>query len=238
MIYAGILAAGLGIRMHRQDLPKPFLPLGSKPMIIHTLEQFFMNQRLQRIIIVVHNDWITYTQDLLAQYSDWDKECCVIPGGRNKSESMYEIVKFIRGKWDIGEEDILIAHDAIRPFITGRLINDNIETAIKYGAANTAMPTNDALLESHDGKKLESVPTHEHLYAEQTPQTYKLPNLIKVFDDAREKNISLASESELPRLYIKSGFPMYLVHGEYFNMKIINPYDLEVAEALLKERQK
>jgi 2-C-methyl-D-erythritol 4-phosphate cytidylyltransferase len=236
MIYAGILAAGLGKRMHRQDMPKPFLHLGSKPIIIHTLEQFFINSNVDKIIITVGNDWCNYTEDLIAEYNFTNKETIVINGGINKTTSIKIITDYISQNFNSDNDDILLLHDAIRPFINQRIINENIETAKLYGAANTAVETNDAILKSDDGKILNEVPPHEIYFAEQTPQTYQLKRLMNIFN--KLKDTDLSKETELPRLYISDGKEMRLVSGEYYNMKIINPYDLEIANSLLKEREK
>jgi len=236
MIYAGILAAGIGTRMHRQDMPKQFLPLGEKPILIHTLEQFIVNQRIEKILIIVPDEWKLYAEDMLSQYDFMGKEYVVISGGVNKTESIGASVDYIEETWQIKENDILIAHDAIRPFITQRLIDEHIETVKKYGATNTAMVTNDAILVSKNGTLLDEVPNHKHLYAEQTPQSYSLAKLKELLKKIKDRGMPLHNESELPRLWLKEKYEMRLVRGEYFNMKIINPYDLEVAEALLKER--
>jgi 2-C-methyl-D-erythritol 4-phosphate cytidylyltransferase len=237
MIYAGILAAGLGVRMHRRDLPKQFLPLGEKPIIVHTLEQFFAHPRVGRVIIVAPSTWKVYTEDLMAGYDSMGKEVFVIEGGANKTESIGIAAEYIDGRWGIQGGDILIAHDAIRPFITQRIIDDNLDAAAACGAANTVMRTNDTILVSEDGLSLKDVPDHNRMYAEQTPQTYALPALREALAEASARGMSLRDESELPRLYVRSGRAMRLVRGEYSNMKIINPYDLEVANALLKERR-
>jgi 2-C-methyl-D-erythritol 4-phosphate cytidylyltransferase len=237
MIYAGILAAGLGLRMHRQDLPKQFLPLGEKPILIHTLEQFYLNPNVGRIIVVAPDSWKLYTEDLLAKYDSMEKEYFVISGGENKTESIYLLSRFIDSKWGTNSEDILVAHDAIRPFVTQRIIDENIAAVKRHGAANTAMVTNDALLVSRDGKVLDDVPPHEHIYAEQTPQSYSLKRLNDTFKYASDNGIALRSENELPRLYIKAKNEMCLVRGEYYNIKIVGPYDLEVSNALLKEQK-
>jgi len=236
MIYASILAAGLGTRMHRQDMPKQFLPLGEKPIIIHTLEQFFINTSVGRVIIVAPSEWVPYTEDLLIQYNLTNKEFAVIPGGINKPVSISLAAHYIRDTWGVNDEDVLVAHDAIRPFITQRIIDENIEAAKKYGAANTAIITNDAKFVSKDGSFLDEVLPFHQIFAEQTPQSYLLSEFLEILKKAEESGIRLFAESELPRLWINMGQTMYIVRGEYFNMKIINPYDLEVANALLRER--
>ncbi|MDR2132597.1 MAG: 2-C-methyl-D-erythritol 4-phosphate cytidylyltransferase [Clostridiales Family XIII bacterium] len=236
MIYAAVLAAGLGVRMHRRDLPKQFLPLGEKPILIHTLERFCAHPRVDKILIVAPDAWKAYTEDLLAGYDSMGKEVTVLSGGANKSESIGIAVECIEERWGIGERDTLIAHDAIRPFVTQRIIDDNIDAAEAHGAANTAMRTNDAILVSEDGLRLSEVPDHNRMYAEQTPQTYNLRALKEALSWAAENGRDLRGESELPRLFVQSGHEMRLVRGEHFNMKIINPHDLEVANALLRER--
>jgi 2-C-methyl-D-erythritol 4-phosphate cytidylyltransferase len=236
LIYAGILAAGLGVRMHREDMPKQFLRLGEKPIIIHTLEQFFVNAQVEKVIVVAPETWRLYTEDLIAQYDSMGKDITVISGGVNKTESIYMTVQYIGVTWGINGNDLLIAHDAIRPFVTQRIINENITAAMSYGAATTAMETNDTILISKDGHTTSAIPSKNLMLAEQTPQTYILEKLRSAYTYAAERNIALNEESELARLYIKSGGGIQIVQGEYFNMKIINPYDLKVANALLKER--
>lgn len=235
MIYAAILAAGLGQRMHRQDMPKQFLSLGDKPILIHTVEQFLINERIDKLIVAAPSDWMRYTEDLLAKYNFTEKEIVVMLGGANKTESIKKVTDWIAENYTIQDNDILVIHDAIRPFVTQRIINDNIDLAKQYGAANTSIETIDALLTSQNGKVIDEVLFHEVIYAEQTPQTYNLKTLIDVFNHAAATAIDLLTVSELPRLYISCGNTMHMVRGEYSNSKIVHPYDLRVANALLKE---
>lgn len=238
MIYAGIMAAGFGTRMHRQDLPKPFLSLGSRPIIIHTLEQFLINPRVDSIIIVVAETWKTYTEDLVRKYNGMGKYVTVISGGESKTESVSLVAKYITEKCDLGDNDIVIIHDAIRPFVTQRMIDDNIDTALEYGAASTVMTTNDTIVVSMDGQCLSEIPQKSMMLAEQTPQTFNLKTLREVFAEAESKGVKLGYETELARLFLRAGNEIHLVRGEYSNTKIINPYDLEVSNALLRERSK
>lgn len=237
MIYAGILAAGIGERMHRQDLPKQFLTLGSKPILIHTLEQFYINSQVSKIIVVAPNDWKLYTEDLIGQFDTLSTDVSVITGGKNKTASIKMIVEHIANNAQINGDDILITHDAVRPFVTQRMINSNIDAAKKHGAASTVMTTNDTIIVSDDGEALSDIPEKSRMFAEQTPLTFNLRLLAQMYDKAKAGKVSLTKETELARLYISYGYSMRLVKGEYSNMKIINPYDLEIAEALLRERK-
>ena len=238
MIYAAVLAAGFGARMHRQDLPKPFLLLGSKPIIIHTLEQFYINQSIDKIIVVVADTWRTYAEDLIHKHNTFGKDVAVIAGGESKTESVELVTTYITKNTSANDDDILLTHDAIRPFVTQRMIDDNIETAKVCGAACTVMTTNDTIVVSTDGKKMSEVPLKYQMFAEQTPQTYKLDALKAMFTFALKENTKFNNETDLARLFLRYGGEMRLVKGEYSNMKIINPYDLEIANALLVERAK
>ena len=238
MIYAGIMAAGLGARMHRQDLPKPFLMLGSKPIIIHALEQFWINKCIDKIIVVVADAWRTYAEDLIAKYNSFNKGVTVISGGVSKTESASFIVKHIIKNIGLNDDDIILMHDAVRPFVTQRILDDNIKTTLQYKAATTVMTTNDTIIVSLDQYHLSDIPEKQTMLAEQTPLSFNLKNLEKMFELAARENIELSSVTELSRLYLRLIGKARLVRGEYSNMKIINPYDLEIANALLTEMLK
>lgn len=237
MVYAGIMAAGIGVRMHRQDMPKQFLPLGEKPLIINTLEQFFLNPHVDKIIVVAPDGWKQFTIDLIEKYDTMGTDVSVITGGENKTSSIKMVVDFIKESAQINNDDILITHDAVRPFVTQKLIDENIEITVRYGAASTVTVTNDTIIASEDGKVISDVPLKKKMFAEQTPQTFNLKKLNEVFTDVIDKKINLEKETELSRLYVRYGNVMRFVFGESSNMKIINPYDLEVANALLKEKK-
>lgn len=237
MIYAGILAAGIGSRMNRQDLPKQFLPLGEKPLLINTLEQFYVNPKVERIIVVAPEHWIQFTQDLVLKYDKMNTEVVVISGGSNKTISIKMVIEYIRNTWGINDNDILVAHDGVRPFVTQRIINQNIETALEFEIAGTIIETNDTIVVSKDKSAISNIPPKREMFAEQTPQTYRLKTLEEVFKDAAEKEVNLELQTELARLCLEQGHAIHTVQGDVSNMKIINPYDLEVANALLMEKK-
>lgn len=236
MVYAGILAAGIGTRMHRQDLPKQFLPLGEKPILINTLEQFYVNPKIESIIVVTSDEWKIFTEDMIDKYDQMGTKIKVITGGINKTISVRRVVEEIKKTNGIDEHDILIAHDAVRPFITQRIIEENIAAAEEYGVAGTVNITNDTIVVSEDGISINEIPPKRKMYAEQTPLTFRLSLLDDIFLYADENGIRLETETELARLCISKGHYIHMVKGDNSNIKIITPYDLEVANALLKEK--
>ena len=130
MIYAEILAGGNGRRMGDTDLPKQFMILGTKPIIIHTIEQFLLDQRINKIIVCCPKNWISYMQDTLKKYIPEENNIIVVEGGTTRNESIMNGCKYIEENFDLKDNDIIITHDAVRPFVTKRIIDDNITVGL------------------------------------------------------------------------------------------------------------
>lgn len=233
MIYAIILAGGLSDKMHRFDAPRPFLMLGSKPIIIHTMEQFVVNSKIDRIIVAVSDEWSVHTQSMLLKWLPNEEDIPIVSGGVNKAETLRRVVAYVDAQYGINDDDIILAHDAIRPFITQRIIDENIAAAKAHGAVNTVMITTDTIICSTDGERISDIPPKNQMFAQQTPLTFNGAVLKELFGGLDED--TARKETEISRIFVKHGIELYMVMGEYSNMKLINPYDLEVANALLKE---
>lgn len=128
MVFGAVLAGGTGTRMGL-DKPKQFLMLGEKPIIIHTVEKFLLCQEMDQIFVGVHPDWMIYTEDLLAKYIHTDKKVILVAGGKDRNETIFNIVEKIEEMYGESEEHILVTHDSVRPFVTLRMLHDNIEAA-------------------------------------------------------------------------------------------------------------
>ena len=122
MIYAGILAGGKGTRMGKTDLPKQFLMLGEKPIIVHTIEQFMLSDKIEHVIVAVPSNWLSYMQDIKEKYFANIDYVHVVEGGTSRNETIMNVCKFIEENYGINDEDSLITHDAVRPFVTKRII--------------------------------------------------------------------------------------------------------------------
>ena len=125
MIYALILGSGIGSRMGNTTLPKQFLKIGNKPIIIHTIEQFILSTRVNKIIVVVSSDYENYLKDLFKEYKLNNID--IVIGGSDRSSSMINGCNYILDNYAVNDNDIIITHDAVRPFVTSRIINDNID---------------------------------------------------------------------------------------------------------------
>lgn len=119
MVFGAILAGGKGTRMGI-DKPKQFLMLGSRPIIIHTIEKFILSPDIDEIYVGVHPDWIDYTEDLIKKYIDSDKNIILVPGGTDRNSTIFNIIDEIEKRNGDDEDNIIVTHDSVRPFVTLR----------------------------------------------------------------------------------------------------------------------
>ncbi|MGN1105363.1 MAG: D-ribitol-5-phosphate cytidylyltransferase [Huintestinicola sp.] len=232
MIYASILAAGITDKNEKRKLPQPYNFLGKKPIIIHTLEQFAISPLIDRIIVVANSDWVVYTEELIKNSIAVPKEIYVISGGDNKNHSIALAAGFIEKKWGITDGDILLNHDAIRPFISQRIIDDNVSNAKKHSAVNTVMPTVDTIIISENKENVDSIPPKSKMYSEQTPQTFNLKKLMNEY--AVSDADIFEKENDAARFMLHRGHEVHLVNGDYSNIKIVTAFDIEVANAFIR----
>jgi len=234
MIYAEILAGGKGTRMGNIDMPKQYLTLKSKPIIIHTIEKFLLNQRFYKILIVSPKEWISYTNDIINKFIGKDDRLVVVEGGANRNESIMNGIHFIESEFGINDEDIIVTHDSVRPFLTHRIIEENIDNALKYGAVDTVFQAIDTIVQSMDGKIISDIPLRSSMYQGQTPQSFNIKKLINNYMKLTDDQKSILTDA--CKICLLQGDEVRLVQGEIFNIKITTPYDLKIANALLDEK--
>ncbi len=232
MIYAEILAGGLGKRVGNTDIPKQFLTLGNKPIIIHALEQFLLVNEISKIIIGCPKDWIGYMNDLISKYIGKEDRIIVIEGGTDRNGTIMNACHYIEDNYGLGDKDIIITHDAVRPFVNYRIIEDNIKVAKKYDAVDTIIPAADTIVESTDGKVLSSIPIRDYLYLGQTPQTFKIKELLETYDLLTDDEKKILTDA--CKMFVIKNKKVGFVRGEECNMKITTMHDLKLAEAILE----
>lgn len=230
MNFAGILAGGMGTRMGRTDLPKQFLMLGEKPIIIHTIEQFLISPLIEAVIVAVPANWVGYTQDIVEKYCK-DEKIHIIQGGADRNGTVMNICQYISEKFDCTENDIVVTHDAVRPFVTQRIIKDNVEMCAQYGATDTVILATDTIVESKDGNVISNIPVRKEMYQGQTPQSFKLNEFIKINNELTEEEKKILTDAA--KVYVLKQKNVGLVMGETYNMKITTKYDLKMANLML-----
>ena len=223
MIYAGILAGGIGSRMGIQDMPKQFLMLGNKPIIIHTIEKFLVVPDIDKVYVAVHPNWLVYFNDLVSKHlPGHEAKIKAVDGGGDRNDSILNIIADIKAAGPVSDQAILITHDAVRPFVSYRMIQDNIKVMADYDATDTVVMANDTIVESQDGKSISSIPNRAHMFQGQTPQTFRIQDEREILTDAC-------------KVFVLKGKSVGLVKGEYSNLKITTVTDLKIAEAMLGE---
>ncbi|OIK16332.1 2-C-methyl-D-erythritol 4-phosphate cytidylyltransferase [Bacillus sp. MUM 116] len=234
MIYAEILAGGKGTRMGNINMPKQFLTLNSKPIIIHTIEKFILNDRFEKILVISPKEWINHTKDIIKKYIGSDERIIVVEGGRDRNESIMSGIRYIDKTLGINDDDIIVTHDSVRPFLTHRIIEENIEAALKYGAVDTVIEAIDTIIQSEDGEIISDIPVRDTMYQGQTPQSFNINKLVGYYNALTDDQKKILTDA--CKICAIAGDKVKIVKGELFNIKVTTPYDLKVANAILQER--
>ncbi|ONI46371.1 2-C-methyl-D-erythritol 4-phosphate cytidylyltransferase [Candidatus Epulonipiscioides gigas] len=231
MIYTLVVAGGTGSRMGT-DIPKQFLMLENKPIIIYSIEQFLLHKEIDKIFVLVPKDYIEYTKNVIEEYLNKEVEKVIIlEGGATRNDTIINGINFIKDNYGITKNDICLTHDAVRPFVTYEIIEENINTALKYGAATTAIDAIDTILISNDNDKIDEIPPRKIMYQCQTPQTFN----INLFVDCYEKLSSKEKEilTDATKILVLQNKEVKIVKGEAFNIKITTQHDLVIANSIL-----
>ena len=194
MVFGAILAGGKGTRMGI-DKPKQFLMLGSRPIIIHTIEKFILSPDIDEIYVGVHPDWIDYTEDLIKKYIDSDKNIILVPGGTDRNSTIFNIIDEIEKRNGDDEDNIIVTHDSVRPFVTLRIIGENVEMAKECGAVDTVISAVDTIVVSEDGEKITSIPDRRQMFQGQTPQTFKISKLKELYNDLSDDEKEILTDA-------------------------------------------
>ncbi len=232
MNFGAVLAGGIGSRMHMADMPKQFLPLGDKPIIIHTVEKFLTCSKFERVYIGVHPDWINYMNDLIEKHLGLLKEKVkVVAGDSDRNGTILNIVTAIEEDFGESDEHIIVTHDAVRPFVTLRMIEENVEAAKKHGAADTVVAAVDTIVVSDDGKFITNIPERRRMYQGQTPQSFNINIFKKLYNSLTEEEKGVLTDA--CKICVVRNHPVYLVEGSYTNIKVTTPGDYKIAQAMV-----
>lgn len=231
MIYAAVLAGGIGSRMQNTDMPKQFLELDGKPIIIHTVEKMLMNTRIDRLYIGINPNWLSFCEDLVAKHFGKNDKIVVVAGGSDRNGTIINIINAIESTNGISDDDIIVTHDAVRPFLTQRIIDDNIDAALQYGACDTVVKASDTIVRSEEGDFITEIPSRDPLYQGQTPQSFNIKLLQACFDEMTDEERAILTDA--CKICVLKNRPVRLVEGEVLNFKITTIGDYQMARAML-----
>lgn len=227
MNIALIIAGGSGARMH-QDIPKQFLTVNEKPVIVYTLEAFQNHAEIDQIAVVCIDGWEQVLRAYANQFNI-TKLKYIIPGGKNGQDSIrngvFELEK--HGQKD----DLVLIHDAIRPMVSPEIISDCIVKTKQYGCAIATIPCAEAMVQTQDGNVSIGSYPRENLKRTQTPQGFPLGKICDLHRKALEEGITNSVAS--CTLMIELGEQVYFSAGSEKNIKLTTVEDIDIFKALL-----
>lgn len=231
MIYGVVLAGGVGSRMGNVGKPKQYLLIGDKPILIHTVEKFYMQSEFEKVLVLCPSEWLNHTKNLIKKYIKDTERVVVLTGGETRNETIMNAIDYIESEGNLNEETIIVTHDSVRPFVTQRILEENIRYAKEYGACDTAVAATDTIVCSEDNRVISEIPERRKMYQGQTPQTFQALKLKNLYEALSDEEKALLTDAA--KIFVMKGEKVHIVEGEVFNIKITYPYDLRVAEALI-----
>lgn len=230
MIFGAILAGGKGTRLG-VDKPKQFLMLGSKPILIHTIEKFLLCKQIEQIYVGIHPDWVDYAEDLIKKYIVSDKRIVLVSGGMDRNGTIFNIVNKIEADFGESDEHIIVTHDSVRPFVTLRIIDENIKAAVQYGACDTVVNAVDTIVVSEEGEFITDIPDRRKMFQGQTPQSFNMSLIKRLYNDLTNEEKEILTDA--CKICVVRGVPVKVVRGEVSNMKITTIDDMRMAKAMI-----
>lgn len=235
MVIAVVFAGGIGSRMNSRELPKQFLKMHGKPIIVHTLENFEYHDQVDAIVVACVEGWIDHLEQLVQQYN-LKKVKKIVPGGKNGQLSIYNGLCAAEEVAD-GEKSIVLIHDGVRPLINEKLITNNIESVKKHGSAITSVPVKETVLmvNEQNTNEISSIPERKNTRLARAPQSFWLDEILEaqrtVLKEGRDDFIDSCS------LMQYMGKKLYLIDGPSENIKITTPDDFYIMRAILDARE-
>ena len=232
MNIALILAAGVGQRMRNAGLPKQFLKLLGKPIIIYTLEKFQESKDIDKIIVVCHGSYIEYMENLVEMYQ-MHKVGQVIVGGADRQSSLrkgLDAVQLNGGQFD----DIVVIHDGVRPMLSEVTIKENIRVAKEYGCAITVHPvTESVVITQNDDVGIDDFKKRADTYSMTAPQTFRLGKILEAYQKSGMAEYHNMPLLDAAMVYASKGGTVHLVKEQNSNIKITTPEDFYYLKAML-----
>lgn len=227
-----IIAGGVGARMG-QDIPKQFINVYDKPVIVYTLEAFQKHPSIDAIEVVCLDGWHDVLWAYAKQFGIAKLEN-IVSGGKNGQDSIRNGLYDIASRHN-GSDDIVLVHDAIRPMVSSDIISDNIRVCRQYGNAITVVPCTAAMLKTFDSLSTEEQVPRDNLKITQTPQAFFLQDIIAAHKEALKNGITNSVAS--CTMYIELGRKLYMSAGSEKNLKLTTAEDIEIFKALLNAQK-
>lgn len=228
-VAAIIVAGGSGKRMG-MNIKKQFIELDKKPILAHTIEAFNKCRVIDEIIVVVgKEDKEKVKAEIINRYG-YHKVTQIVEGGAERQDSVYNGLMAVKD----GIQYVMI-HDGARPFISEEIVEKSLSMTKEKQATVVAVPVKDTIKVVNEECEVEDTPMRSTLWSVQTPQSFKKELLIEAYAYAKERNLTVTDDSMLVEAY---GKKVYVVEGDYNNIKITTPEDLVLGQAILMSKTK
>ena len=235
--YGVILASGSGTRMKNIDIPKQYYEIDNKPIIMYTLDSMLSSNMFDKIYIAIQKEYEELLNNLLNKYVSLDNinKIRIVYGGKERIDTIHNVIDSISLN-NISDDDVVVIHDAVRPFVTKRILEDSISGARKFGAVVAGIPAEDTMLISGDGVKVDEIPNRKLLYKGQAPDSFRIKTLIEL-ESKLTANIKkrITGTSQICTF---NNYPIRIVMGDAINFKITTDGDLDMARGIVLSRKK
>lgn len=225
IVNAVVVAAGKGERMGTL-LPKPFLPVAGLPLFIHTLRNLARSALIKKIILVVAAERECFCRKLMEESGPFATPFVITHGGEERQDSVRLGLAALES-----ECDIVVIHDAARPFITAEVVERSVAVAAEYGGALVAIPARDTIKRVNQEQIVVTTLPRQDLWLAQTPQTFRVEVIREAHLRAHALGVTVTDDAALLEW---TGGRVKIVPGDFRNFKITTPMDLQLAEALLQ----
>ncbi len=229
MNFAVIFAGGVGQRMNTASLPKQFLKVHDKEIIVHTIEHFQNNDNIDGIVVVCVENYIDLMQSLKQKYS-LSKVLEIVAGGRLGQESIYNGLQTVK-KYIRSDNDIVLIHDGVRPLIDSATIDKNIECVKAHGACVTVAKSIETILTIGDSGNIDELLDRSKCYLGRAPQSFYFKDIYDCHLKANEMGKHDFIDSATLSQYF--GHKIYVVEGPTYNIKVTTPLDFYMFKAIL-----
>lgn len=232
MNYGLILAGGVGQRMRRTGMPKQFLEVFGKPIIIYTLQKFDYCEDIDAVVIVCHSSYKDYMDSLVQRYGI-QKVKAIVSGGKDRQDSVLNGLKYIQTN-GASDKDVIVIHDGVRPLIQESILSENVRVASKYGNAMTVRPVIESVvITDKDEVGFDDFKKRDDTYSLTAPQSFQLGVLTRAYKEIE------GIETPMPLLdsalvYTYLGNKIHIIKENNNNIKVTTPEDYYILKAMLE----
>ena len=233
MNYAIIFAGGIGRRMYTSNVPKQFIEVSGKPILIHTILNFEIHKEIDGICVICVEGWKERLRKMIEK-EGIQKVRWIVEGAQTGQQSIYFGLKAVYESSRRPDQDIVLINDGVRPFVTQNIITENLACVRRFGSSVTVCPVPETIVEVDEESEIQHIPIRSRCYLSKAPQGFWLKEIMEAHQKAQaEQRFDCTNSAELMRRY---GHHLYVVYDTDQNIKITTPTDMIIMKGILDEK--